>query len=270
MLPQLYGDKIKGLKELYAFRMLLKAKVSAYKKAIGVEPDHEQLKQVLYVCMDSTSKNLASETGLDGKPYLAIGEDIDRRYRLQFGVLDFAKPQKGDDPMGLSNVSEAQWAAALGVKEEPAASTPAPTATEKSDLDAVNKGKGKGKGCHPCGGDGHYARDCPSQLPLTNVQCNACHGKGHYARESARPPTRASKAPAGKAVEAAGIKRVEVKARAKVAKAKAAKAKAVGKDYTRSILWAHGERTRGEASGTRTAGARARSGSPLTYLTCDD
>ena len=43
-MPQLYGDKIKGLKELYALRLMLKAKVVAYKKAIGNEPDHDQLK----------------------------------------------------------------------------------------------------------------------------------------------------------------------------------------------------------------------------------
>ena len=30
LLPQQYADKIKGLKELYAFMMLLKAKVAAY------------------------------------------------------------------------------------------------------------------------------------------------------------------------------------------------------------------------------------------------
>ena len=41
-MPHLYGDKIKGLKELYAFRLMLKAKVVAYKKAIGTEPDHGQ------------------------------------------------------------------------------------------------------------------------------------------------------------------------------------------------------------------------------------
>ena len=31
-MPQLYGDKIKGLKELYAFRLMLKAKAVAYNK----------------------------------------------------------------------------------------------------------------------------------------------------------------------------------------------------------------------------------------------
>ena len=35
---QLYGDKIKGLKELYAFCLVLKAKVVAYKKTMCHEP----------------------------------------------------------------------------------------------------------------------------------------------------------------------------------------------------------------------------------------
>ena len=47
-MPQIYGDKIKGLKELYGFRMMLKAKVVAYKKAIGHELDHGHLKQILF------------------------------------------------------------------------------------------------------------------------------------------------------------------------------------------------------------------------------
>ena len=97
-MPQLYGDNIKGLKELYAFRLMPKAMVVFYKKAIGSEPDHDQLKQILYVCMDMTSKKLASQSGLDRKGYVDSCEDIDRRYRLQFEGLDFAKAAKGDNP----------------------------------------------------------------------------------------------------------------------------------------------------------------------------
>ena len=78
-MPQVYGDKVKGLHELYAFRLMLKSKVVAYKKTIGHEPDLEQLKLILYVCMDMTSKNLASQSGLDCKVYADMCEDIDRR-----------------------------------------------------------------------------------------------------------------------------------------------------------------------------------------------
>ena len=85
-MPQVYGDKIKGLKDLYNFRLMLKGKVVAYKKAIGQDPDFERLKQILYVCMDLQSKNLASQSGLDRRGYAELCEDIDRRYRLQYEV----------------------------------------------------------------------------------------------------------------------------------------------------------------------------------------
>ena len=93
-MPQVYGEKVKGLKELYQFRLMMKAKVIAYKKSIGHEPDHGHLKQILYVCMDSASKVLASQSGFDRRPYLEICEDIDRRYRLQFEGLDFGKVEE--------------------------------------------------------------------------------------------------------------------------------------------------------------------------------
>ena len=105
-MPRLYGDKIKGLKGLCAFRMLLMFKAVAYKKSIGSKPDHAILKHVPYVCMDMASKNLASQSGLDQKDYNEICEDIDRRYRLQFDGLDFVKAAKGDLPMGLSIIFE--------------------------------------------------------------------------------------------------------------------------------------------------------------------
>ena len=79
LMPQIYGDKAKGLKPFYQFRMLLKSKVVAYKKAIGSEPDPSLLKQILWVCMDDACKQLASQSGLDHKTYAEICEDIDRR-----------------------------------------------------------------------------------------------------------------------------------------------------------------------------------------------
>jgi hypothetical protein len=105
-MPQVYGDKVKGLKELFQFRTLLKSKVVAYKKAIGTEPDPSLLKQILWVCMDVSSKQLVSQSGLHHKSYDEICEDIDIRLCLQYDGLDVAKAAKGDDPMGLSNVFE--------------------------------------------------------------------------------------------------------------------------------------------------------------------
>ena len=93
-MPQLYRDKIKGLKELCEFHLMLKAKVVAYNKAIGNEPDHNQLKQIVYVCMDMTSNNLASQSGLDRNCYVDLCEDIDRRYRLQSEVSTSPRPPR--------------------------------------------------------------------------------------------------------------------------------------------------------------------------------
>ena len=182
-MPQVYAEKIKGLKELYGFRLLLKSKIAAYKKAIGHEPDHEQLKQVLYVCMDAASKNLASQSGLDMRSFAENCEDIDRRYKLQYEGLDFSKVPKGDDPMGLSNILEHEHSQSSG----PPAEGPERARIQQPEmehLDAMGKGgKGKGKNdgkCNQCGGDGHYVRDCPSTLLLSEVICSGCNGKGHY------------------------------------------------------------------------------------------
>ena len=133
-------EKIKGLKDLYNFRLMLKAKVVAYKKAIGHEPDQKHLKQILYVCMDMASKKFASRSGLGCKGYADLCEDMDRRYRLQYEGLDFGKTAKLDDPMGLSNLNLSE--------AEPGAESPAQAEPERrpirDDLDAMGKGKGKG------------------------------------------------------------------------------------------------------------------------------
>ena len=140
-MPQLYGDEIQGLKELYAFRMMLEAKAVAYKQAIGHEPDYDQPKQIMYVCMGMGSKSLASQSGLHRKGYVDICKDIDRRYRLQFEGLGFAKAAKGDDPMGVSNIFGNEDGKTGGSQAAPA--EPEPPLRE--DLDAFGQGKGRGK-----------------------------------------------------------------------------------------------------------------------------
>ena len=131
-MPHLYGEKIKGLKKLYAFRILLKSEVVAYKKAIGNEPDHAQLKQILYICIDMASTTLAAQSGLGRKSYADICEDIDRRYRLNFEEL--VQAASFDDPMGLSNLLEGgdgNASSAAPAFVEPEAQQQAATTTAK-------------------------------------------------------------------------------------------------------------------------------------------
>ena len=84
--------------------------------------------------------------------------------------MDYKATSK-DDPMGLALLGQPETSqtypqpiAALQVEAQN------PTAdAEEYELDAVGKGKGKGRGdgkCHTCGGEGHFARDCPSTLPI--------------------------------------------------------------------------------------------------------
>ena len=69
MLLTQHSDKIKGLKELYGFRLLLTSKVAAYKKAVGEEPSQDRLKEILWCVMDVASKDLANLRGLDKMGY---------------------------------------------------------------------------------------------------------------------------------------------------------------------------------------------------------
>ena len=55
-------------------------------------------------------------------------------------------------------------------------------AERDNSLDAM-KGKGKGKGdgrCHTCGGEGYFARCCPSVAPVgpQSTECHGCHVRG--------------------------------------------------------------------------------------------
>ena len=50
-----YGDKVRDLKSLYGFRLLLKKRAALYKKAVGEEVDKEKLKEIIWNVMDADS-----------------------------------------------------------------------------------------------------------------------------------------------------------------------------------------------------------------------
>ena len=106
-----HAGKVKNLKGSYQFRILLKKKVAEYKKIIGNEPDMNMLKKILFSCMDLESKQHIADFGRDqvkkdasGKEipmYKTFCEDIDKRYKLQYGILELKPRKDHDDPMGL-------------------------------------------------------------------------------------------------------------------------------------------------------------------------
>ena len=98
-LAPMYAGKVNHLKDLYEFRVVLRENVHGYKKEIGKEPDHNKLKDILFACMDVNSKQLISSAGLDKNKFIGeegnkvevdtyntFVDDIDRRYRVEFGT----------------------------------------------------------------------------------------------------------------------------------------------------------------------------------------
>ena len=140
--------------------------------------------------MDPASKMIAAQLGVHTKSFKALSEHVDERYRVTFGHVE-AQTTK-DDPMGIFTILE---------RDSPEKAAPAPTSQgqQPSDndqhLDAFGKGKGKGGGwmanggkCNICNGDGHMARDCPSQVDASGKvvgedPCYGCNGKGHRKNE---------------------------------------------------------------------------------------
>ena len=58
-----FGDKVKDLKTLYGFRLLVKDRAAAYKKTIGEDVDPEKLRELIWNAMDSSSKMMATQMG---------------------------------------------------------------------------------------------------------------------------------------------------------------------------------------------------------------
>ena len=175
-------SSIKNLKDTYLFRVKLTKKAGEYDRAIGRKPDSHKLKEILWTVADFGTKQAAvtekvkdivteEMISIDQGSYDDLGKFIDKRYRLQYGVLDFGK--KSSDDMDLSAVEAA--AAEAAEEAERLANSP-------GDLDAMGKGgkgdKGAGKGvtgkqCFCCQGFNHLSNNCPT--PKDSTATHKCY-----------------------------------------------------------------------------------------------
>ena len=80
-----FGDKVKDLKTLYGFRLLVKDRAAAFNKTIGEDVDPEKLRELIWNAMDPGSKMMATQMGVHREDYAAMTKFIDERYRVTFG-----------------------------------------------------------------------------------------------------------------------------------------------------------------------------------------
>ena len=100
-----HGPKVRDLRSLYGFRLLLKKKNAEYKKVIGNKPEDEQSRLIMWNVLDPESKRLAASDGVSGMSYEKMCLWIDMRYKCVSGSLDYKATGK-DDPMGLALFAE--------------------------------------------------------------------------------------------------------------------------------------------------------------------
>ena len=106
-LASIHGAKVRDLKSLFAFRLLLKKRNAEFRKTIGKPPQDDQSKLFLWNAFDPESKRLAAAENVAGMNYDDMAKWIDERHRIIYGTLDY-KPLTKDDPMGLALFADAQ------------------------------------------------------------------------------------------------------------------------------------------------------------------
>jgi hypothetical protein len=136
---------------------------------------------MISAALDTNQLSGDGDTKVDVDMYKTSVDDIDRRYRVEFGTLEIKTKEDSDDPMGLHAVAEGEQ------KKDEYENSSGQASAQAASLDAVVKGKGKGKGkndgrCNIVNGESHFTRDCSSTPPVfaQAVKCHGCHGRGHY------------------------------------------------------------------------------------------
>ena len=106
-----------------------------FKKVLGKEYDPKQAMQILWTSLDVRSREIAVSEKLDEKDDEDLYEHTDRRYKIQFGNVDYKSNAK-DDPMGLALLGDGSGEVAkVGVG--PSWPSEGEFKTEGAELDAM-------------------------------------------------------------------------------------------------------------------------------------
>jgi hypothetical protein len=87
-LASTHGAKVRDLKSLFAFRLLLKKRNAEFRKTIGKPPQDDQSKLILWNVFDPESKRLAAAENVAAMNYENMAKWIDERHRIIYGTLD--------------------------------------------------------------------------------------------------------------------------------------------------------------------------------------
>ena len=100
-LATIHGPKVKDLRSLYGFRLLLRKMNAEFRRIIGEPPKDSQSTLILWNVLDVESNRLAAREEVADMFYDEITKWSDMRYKMSYGNLEY-KPQTRDDPMSLA------------------------------------------------------------------------------------------------------------------------------------------------------------------------